>query len=91
MLNVTWDNTDLEQKRIIVKYSGDEIKSDKEIVQFLIGLDHFGNYTYIEEKGFLDKPKLPKFPSKKKELFERPSINIVGAIIGFIFYIIPGI
>jgi gas vesicle protein len=91
MFNVTWDYTGLEQKRFIVKYTGDEIKSNKEIIQFLIGLDHFGNYTYIEEKVFLDPPKLPKFPSALKEPKERPSVNILGAIVAFICYIIPGV
>lgn len=91
MFNVTWDDTDLHQKRIIVKYAGNEIASDKAIVQFLIGLDNFGNYTYVEEKVFLDKPKLPKFPTAKKEPLERPSVNIGGAIAGTVFYVVPGV
>ena len=90
LCNIDWDNTGISQKRIIVTYSGDEIKPDENVIQFLIGVDDFGNFSYIEEKVIIKKPDLPPYP-QEKEHSERPSGSCGLYFILFILGIIPGL
>jgi len=87
---VTWDDTDLSQTRIIIRYSGKDIPEDDNVIQFLVGLDRLGNYTYIEEKVFFDKPKLPVFP---REIDKTPKPEAEGCFVwvGLLLFLIPGI
>jgi len=73
--DVHWDDTDIVQKRIVVQYKGGDASNTNNIQQFLIGLDSVGNFTYIEEKIFLSRPELPKYPKSKVGIPSKPYVS----------------
>jgi hypothetical protein len=70
--DVLWDEGRHSQRRIVARYTGSD--APKNIQQILIGLDDMGSFRYVEEKTFLSRPELPKFPKSKVEEPTRPSI-----------------
>jgi hypothetical protein len=89
--DVLWDEGTVSQKRIVVRYEGSDATYTNNIQQFLVGLDNIGNFTYVEEKIFLNRPMLPKYPKSRKDLPSRhgivpPSVSfiIIGIIAGVV-------
>ena len=91
MSEVYWDSSDVKQRRIIVKYTGSDANNTNNIMTFLIGLDTMGNYTYVEEKIFIECPSLPKFPGAKMNSILGPDFNISLFVICLLFWVIPGL
>lgn len=58
--DVRWDEGKQNQQRIVARYTGSD--APKNIQQILIGLDDMGSFRYVEEKTFLARPELPKYP-----------------------------
>ncbi|MDM8528298.1 hypothetical protein QUF58_08790 [Anaerolineales bacterium HSG24] len=91
---VSWDIVEATQPRIAVEYTGDD--SSTNIIQFLIGIDKMGRFTYVEEKVCFKPPTLPKIPGKKKRMED--GLNILGSpffwfvvVLGTCAYVVPGI
>lgn len=85
LCEVNWDDTNTKQNRILVRHTGSGASTD--VLQFLVGVDQMGNYTYVEEKTFLMPPTLPKFPTQEKPAGKAP----VWALIIAIFFILAGL
>lgn len=58
---VKWDEGKHSQRRIVARYTGSD--APQNIQQILIGLDNVGSFRYVEEKTFLTRPELPKYPT----------------------------
>lgn len=82
LCNVNWDDTNTKQNRILVSHTGSGASTD--VLQFLVGVDQVGNYTYVEEKIFLMPPQLPIYPRTKKIRQGNPTKAIFTAIIGLL-------
>lgn len=53
--DVEWDASGTQKPRILVRHADPRMN----IVQFLTGLDRFGDFYYVEEKLYWDPPELP--------------------------------
>lgn len=64
LVDVDWDAAGTAQRRILVRYTGDEKSGD--ILQLFVGVDQMGRFVYIETKSCIRPPKLPQSPRKEK-------------------------
>lgn len=82
LCQVTWDDSDRKQVRILARYTGKQASSD--VVQFLVGVEHLGNFAYVEEKVYLRPPRLPAIPEKRSTrvpaFLEKPSQKLLSAV-----------
>lgn len=82
LCEVTWDDTARKQLRILARYTGKQASSD--VVQFLVGVEHLGNFAYVEEKVYLRPPRLPAIPEKRSTrvpaFLEKPSQKLLIAV-----------
>jgi len=92
--DVLWDDGEISQQRIIATYKGSDAANTNNIQQFLLGLDTMGNFTYVEEKVFLNRPTLPKYPKSRVSLPGRHSVSkpsnkqLIAGIIAGLFGIL---
>lgn len=77
MEDVKWDEGKHNQRRIVARYTGTD--APKNIQQILIGLDNVGSFRYVEEKTFLARPELPKFPMSRPSPQYAPGLPMWGA------------
>jgi hypothetical protein len=82
LCEVNWDDTNTKQNRILVRHTGNGASTD--VLQFLVGVDQMGNYTYVEEKTFLMPPQLPTFPRGNKIRQDNPTWAIIIAIVSIL-------
>jgi len=83
LCEVDWDDTNTKQTRILVRHTGEGASTD--IVQFLVGVDQMGNFTYVEEKLYLRPPELPTTPRDQKSGGMDTALAValgVGGLIG---------
>lgn len=92
LCEVNWDDTNTKQTRILVTYTGKE--SMVNIMEYLVGMDNMGNFSYVEEKVIIKPPELPQKseePRNKKALPDYPrKFHFSRLLFGFIGGIILG-
>lgn len=59
--DVEWDASGTQKSRILVRHADSRMN----IVQFLTGIDRFGDFYYVEEKLYWDPPQLPEPPGRR--------------------------
>jgi hypothetical protein len=84
LCEVYWDGTDTKQQRTLVRHTG-----DLDVIQFIVGVDQMGAFSYVEEKVILKPPPEPparELRQKKQFTEERPSEVGVGrlALVGIL-------
>ncbi|MDM8528299.1 hypothetical protein QUF58_08795 [Anaerolineales bacterium HSG24] len=90
LCEVRWDEDDTTQPRIAVEYTGDDNSLD--VIQYLIGVNKMGRFTYVDETVCFKPPVLPKSTARPKDIekpipvktaFAKPLIFVGWILIGW--------
>lgn len=82
--DVEWDASGTQQTRVVIRHADPRM----DIMQYLTGLDRFGNFYYVEEKLYWEPPSLPTPPQKR--IRSRPGL-ISSVSTWFILYGVVGV
>lgn len=94
LVRVNWDETGTVQDLVLVRYAGNDSKSD--VLRFAVGLEQLGRFAYLEKKVLLAPPRLHKVRAEKKLLTEKgtdwfsPSIGVIALIAGIALVAVGG-
>lgn len=69
LVRVNWDETGTVQDLVVVRYAGNDSKSD--VLRFAVGLEQLGRFAYLEKKVLLTPPRLHKVRGEKTILKEK--------------------
>lgn len=69
LVRVNWDETGTVQDLVLVRYAGNDSKSD--VLRFAVGLEQLGRFAYLEKKVLLAPPSLHKVRAERNVLTEK--------------------
>lgn len=81
LVRVNWDETGTVQDLVVVRYVGNDSKSD--VLRFAVGLEQLGRFAYLEKKVLLTPPSLHKVRAERQLLVEQ-GIDNSSVVLGLL-------